>query len=177
MRNHKMKSKPKLSVFGWIVFISIFAGLGYWFSFPIKPMTAFLSYTQTILKVIVFVMTVVYQLNALKYFDPDDDDEKAVPVSLIPPAIIQVIAFVGFERTESYVVNAPDLAGMIMLIYLIITTFMTVVYGFIILALGFNLITTLCKSIIKAVHHPEQTTSVFAKLLFKQEKPTKKVKM
>lgn len=177
MRNHKMKSKPKLSVFGWLIFISIFAGLGYWFSFPIKPMTSLWSYNQTILKVIVFVMTVVYQWNALCYFNPDDDDEKAVPVSLIPPAIIQVIAFVGFMRTESYVVNAPDLAGMIMSIYYLITTFMTVVYGLIILALGFNFITTLCKSITKAVHNPEQTNNSFAKLLFKQDKSTKKMKM
>ena len=172
-----MKNEPKLSVFGWLIILAIFAGLGYWYSLPIKPLTSLVNDAQFILKGIVFVTLIVYQWTVFDEYDPRNNNGKSIAVSLLMPALIQLIALFGLIRTEGYVTDALGLQGLVIFLYALIVAGMATVYAIIILIVGFSGVSTLCKSISVMVRHPEQSNTLLTKLLFKQEKPVEKVKM
>lgn len=180
-----MKNENELSIVGWLLLIGMFAGLGYWFLQPLQSLTSLWPCVQTILKGIVFIITIMYQFMVLTESGELDSANPLVTfVSVIGTVIVQLIAiFMLFVSYDSAVdaVNSP--VNYILVAYAIMLLLATLVYGIISLVLIIALIYNIGYGLIWVLSHPSQVTTPFAKILFKQpksdkkEKPIEKVKM
>lgn len=178
-----MENENKLSIVGWLLLIGMFAGLGYWFLQPLQPLTSLWPCVQTILKGIIFIITIMYQFMVLtESGELDSANPLAIFVSTVGTVVVQLIAifmvFVSYDNAVD-AVNSP--VNYILLAYAIILLLATLVYGLFSLALIGALIYTVGYGIIWVLAHPSQVTAPFAKILFKQpkqetqDKPNKKI--
>lgn len=170
-----MNNKDELSLVGWLVLIGMFAGLGYWFALPIKPLTAVWPCVQVILKGIVFLMMVAYQIMLVVESDESDyENPLVIAVSVIGTVIVQLIAiFVLFASFDSAFKATGNLGNLILCIYGIVIWLAIFAYGILSLALIITLIYAAGYGLIWVLAHPSQVTVPFAKMLFKQPKQEK----
>lgn len=177
-----MKNKNELSVIGWLLLISIFAGLSYWFALPIKLLTSLWPCVQIILKGIIFVVMVMYQwMVVVEPEELDSENYLVTFVSMIGTAIVQLIAIYSLLVKSSDAFGIDSLTNFILAVYALMIWGAVFVYGLLILALIVVSIYTIGYGIIWVLAHPSQSTAPFAKILFKQpkkekqEKPNKKI--
>ena len=178
-----MKTENELSIIGWLLLIGMFAGLGYWFLQPLQPLTSVWPCVQTILKGIVFIITIMYQFMVLTEAGELDSVNPLVElVSIAGTVVVQLIAiFMIFVSYDSAVdaVNSP--INYILLAYAIMLLLATLVYGVISLVLIIALVYSVGYGIIWVLAHPSQVMAPFTKILFKQpkqekqDKPNKKI--
>ena len=174
-----MKTENELSFVGRLLLIVMFAGLGYWFLQPLQPLASLWPCVQTVLKGIVLIIIVMYQFMVLDESGESGSVSPSVTfVSVAGTVIVQLIAiFMLFESFDNAYGAVSGPATIILKAYGIMLGFMTFIYGIIILVLIAALVYSIGLGIIWVLSHPSQATAPFAKILFKQPKPNKKVKM
>lgn len=171
-----MKIEPKLSFVGYIVIAGIYLGLAFWFVLPLQPLTSTGAYVQVILKGIVFVVTVACQMSMMINNDLDNEVSITYFILLV---LLQISAIIGLILSTEFIKVSTDNNLIGFLYFLVIGTFM-IIYGMIIamtvfwaIAAGFDEIDRFIRYRAKYIlpHLP------IIKLLYKQEKPIKKVKI
>lgn len=163
-----MNNERELSVFGWIVILSVIAGTIYWFSLPVSNELTVINVLNIIARIAILCTLCIYEVRGFFTLKL---------ITLLKSIIASIILIV-----ESIVYNIEifnkDTNGFASLYFIIIVTVSAVTLP--VMALSF-----FCTSIddyedgyiVKETVKNFFEQNFFVKLMFKQPKPNKKEKM
>ena len=176
MRNHKMRNGPKLSFVGYIVIAGIYFSLAFWFVLPLQPLTSTGAYIQVILKGIVFVITVACQMSMMINNDLDNEVSITYFILLV---LLQVSAMISLLFSTDFL-NKSTENNIIGFLYVLVVGAFMIIYGMIIAMVALWAITAGVETIDHFIRYRAKYILPhlpIIKLLYKQEKPIKKVKI
>lgn len=171
-----MRNEPELSLRGWIVIAGIYLGLAFWFVLPLQPLTSTGAYAQVILKGIVFVITVACQMSMMINNDLDNEVSITYFILLV---LLQVSAMISLVFSTEFLNTSAD-NNFIGFVYTLVLGAFMIIYGMIIAMAALWAITAGVETIDHFIRYRAKYILPhlpIIKLLYKQEKPIKKVKI
>ena len=169
-----MNKKVELSVVGWIIIIGLFAVVCYWFAQPLQPLVSVLTYVQTILKMVIFVVLTIMQFDTILYNNNFKGKIKTFVV--VSTLIIQVITmYVLFVNSSEFL----RMADYNIIAWFYVALVSIVMLGFVVATVLFIIasLALLYEKINWAIEYPSASglsSLPVIKYMFKQPKPTKK---